>query len=132
MLIINNREVDKITKKRIRIEKSEENSKSGFSLLIIVNFLIDNIEGYFTLRFGFVEKNTDLLFNREYIGNFFESVGENIVLEIFDTKQFVASEIESPITINLKNNDNKIKTKIYVDDKYLKLIFDDELDFINN
>ena len=132
MLIINNREVDKITKKQIRIEKSEENSKSGFSLLIIVNFLIDNIEGYFTLRFGFVEKNTDLLFNREYIGNFFESVGENIVLEIFDTKQFVASEIESPITINLKNNDNKIKTKIYVDDKYLKLIFDDELDFINN
>ena len=94
--------------------------------------MIDNIEGYFTLRFGFVEKNTDLLFNREYIGNFFESVGENIVLEIFDTKQFVASEIESPITINLKNNDNKIKTKIYVDDKYLKLIFDDELDFINN
>lgn len=132
MLIINNREVDKITKKQIRIEKSEENSKSGFSLLIIVNFLIDNIEGYFTLRFGFVEKNTDLLFNREYIGNFFESVGENIVLEIFDTKQFVASEIESPITINLKNNDNKIKTKIYIDDKYLKLIFDDELDFINS
>lgn len=132
MLIINNREVDKITKKQIRIENSEENSKSGFSLLIIVNFLIDNIEGYFTLRFGFVEKNTDLLFNREYIGNFFESVGENIVLEIFDTKQFVASEIESPITINLKNNDNKIKTKIYIDDKYLKLIFDDELDFINS
>lgn len=132
MLIINNREVDKITKKQIKIENSKENSKNGFSLLIIVNFLIDNTEGYFTLRFGFVEKNSDSLFNREYIGNFFGSVGENIVLEIFDTKQFIASEIESPITINLKNNDNKIKTKIYVDDKYLKLIFDDELDFINS
>lgn len=132
MLIINNREVDQITKKQIKIENSKENSKNGFSLLIIVNFFIDNTEGYFTLRFGFVEKNSDSLFNREYIGNFFGSVGENIVLEIFDTKQFIASEIESPITINLKNNDNKIKTKIYVDDKYLKLIFDDELDFTNS
>ncbi len=132
MLIINNREVDQITKKQIKIENSEENSKNGFSLLIIVNFLIDNTEGYLTLRFGFVEKNSDSLFNREYIGNFFGSVGENIVLEIFDTKQFIASEIESPIAINLKNNDNRIKTKIYVDDKYLKLIFDDELDFTNS
>ena len=132
MLIINNREVDQITKKQIKIENSEENSKNGFSLLIIVNFLIDNTEGYLTLRFGFVEKNSDSLFNREYIGNFYGSVGENIVLEIFDTKQFIASEIESPIAINLKNNDNRIKTKIYVDDKYLKLIFDDELDFTNS
>lgn len=132
MLIINNREVDQITKKQIKIENSKENSKNGFSLLIIVNFLIDNTEGYLTLRFGFVEKNSDSLFNREYIGNFFGSVGENIVLEIFDTKQFIASEIESPIAINLKNNDNRIKTKIYVDDKYLKLIFDDELDFTNS
>lgn len=132
MLTINNREVDKITKKEIIIKRAKENSKNGYSLAILVNFLIDNIEGYFTIDFGFVEKDTDLLFNRKYIGNFFGSVGEDIVLEIFDTKQYLDSEIESPISIDLKSNDDKIVAKINVNDEYLKLTFDDELDFIEN
>ena len=132
MLTINNREVDKITKKEIIIKRAKENSKNGYSLAILVNFLIDNIEGYFTIDFGFVEEDTNLLFNRKYIGNFFGSVGEDIILEIFDTKQFIASEIESPITIDLKSNDNKIVAKINVNDEYLKLTFDDELNFIEN
>lgn len=56
MLTINNREVDKITKKEIIIKRAKENSKYGYSLAILVNFLIENNEGYFTIDFALLKK----------------------------------------------------------------------------
>lgn len=52
MLKINDKNVDCISKKEIKVIKSIVNKNEGFGIEINVNFTINNINGYFTLNFA--------------------------------------------------------------------------------
>ena len=57
MLKINDKNVDCISKKEIKVIKSIVNKSEGFGIEINVNFTINNIEGYFTLNFAHQNNN---------------------------------------------------------------------------
>ena len=101
MLKINDKNVDYISKKEIKVVKSIVNKNEGFGIEINVNFTINNIEGYFTLNFAHQNNNNiNTFINKTYKGNCF-SGNRDILLEIFDTNNFYASEIAEDITIKL-------------------------------
>ena len=72
MLKINDKNVDCISKKEIKIIKSIVNKSEGFGIEINVNFTINNIEGYFTLNFAH-QNNNDIntFINKTYKGNWY-------------------------------------------------------------
>ncbi len=130
MLKINDKNVDCISKKEIKIIKSIVNKSEGFGIEINVNFTINNIIGYFTLNFAH-ENNNDIntFMNKTYKGNWYSGNGD-ILLEIFDTNNFYASEIMEDITIKLNYESEKIHALITLNDEYINLIYDDYLNLI--
>ena len=73
MLKINDKNVDCISKKEIKIIKSIVNKNEGFGISINVIFTINNINGYFTLNFAH-ENNNDIntFINKTYKGNWYK------------------------------------------------------------
>lgn len=130
MLKINDKNVDCISKKEIKIIKSIVNKSEGFGIEINVNFTINNIEGYFTLNFAH-QNNNDIntFINKTYKGNWY-SDNEDILLEIFDTNNFYDSEIMEDITIKLNYELEKIHALITLNDEHINLIYDDYLNLI--
>ena len=130
MLKINDKNVDCISKKEIKVIKSIVNKSEGFGIEINVDFTINNIEGYFTLNFAH-ENNNDIntFMNKTYKGNWYSGNGD-ILLEIFDTNNFYASEIMEDITIKLNYESEKIHALITLNDEYINLIYDDYLNLI--
>lgn len=130
MLKINDKNVDCISKKEIKIIKSIVNKSEGFGIEINVIFTINNINGYFTLNFAH-ENNNDIntFMNKTYKGNWYSGNGD-ILLEIFDTNNFYASEIMEDITIKLNYESEKIHALITLNDEYINLIYDDYLNLI--
>lgn len=130
MLKINDKNVDCISKKEIKIIKSIVNKNEGFGIEINVNFTINNIEGYFTLNFAH-QNNNDIntFINKTYKGNWYSDNGD-ILLEIFDTNNFYDSEIMEDITIKLNYELEKIHALITLNDEHINLIYDDYLNLI--
>ena len=130
MLKINDKNVDCISKKEIKVIKSIVNKSEGFGIEINVIFTINNINGYFTLNFAH-ENNNDIntFMNKTYKGNWYSGNGD-ILLEIFDTNNFYASEIMEDITIKLNYESEKIHALITLNDEYINLIYDDYLNLI--
>ncbi len=130
MLKINDKNVDCISKKEIKIIKSIVNKSEGFGIEINVNFTINNIEGYFTLNFAH-QNNNDIntFINKTYKGNWYSDNGD-ILLEIFDTNNFYDSEIMEDITIKLNYELEKIHALITLNDEHINLIYDDYLNLI--
>ena len=130
MLKINDKNVDCISKKEIKVIKSIVNKSEGFGIEINVNFTINNIEGYFTLNFAH-QNNNDIntFINKTYKVNWYSGNGD-ILLEIFDTNNFYASEIMEDITIKLNYEFEKIHALITLNDEHINLIYDDYLNLI--
>ena len=130
MLKINDKNVDCISKKEIKIIKSIVNKNEGFGIEINVNFTINNIEGYFTLNFAH-QNNNDIntFINKTYKGNWYSDNGD-ILLEIFDTNNFYDSEIMEDITIKLNYELEKIHALITLNDEHINLIYDDYLNLV--
>ena len=130
MLKINDKNVDCISKKEIKVIKSIVNKNEGFGIEINVNFTINNIEGYFTLNFAH-QNNNDIntFINKTYKGNWYSDNGD-ILLEIFDTNNFYDSEIMEDITIKLNYELEKIHALITLNDEHINLIYDDYLNLI--
>lgn len=130
MLKINDKNVDCISKKEIKIIKSIVNKSEGFGIEINVNFTINNIEGYFTLNFAH-QNNNDIntFINKTYKGNWYSDNGD-ILLEIFDTNNFYDSEIMEDITIKFNYELEKIHALITLNDEHINLIYDDYLNLI--
>lgn len=133
MLKINDKNVDCISKKEIKVIKSIVNKSEGFGIEINVNFTINNINninGYFTLNFAH-ENNNDIntFINKTYKGNWYSDNGD-ILLEIFDTNNFYDSEIMEDITIKLNYESEKIHALITLNDEYINLIYDDYLNLV--
>ena len=130
MLKINDKNVDCILKKEIKVIKSVVNKNKGFGISINVIFTISNIEGYFTLNLAH-ENNNDIntFINKTYKGNWFSGNGD-ILLEIFDTNNFYDSEIMEDITIKLNYESEKIQALITLNDEHINLIYDDYLNLV--
>ena len=130
MLKINDKNVDCISKKEIKVIKSIVNKNEGFGIEINVNFTINNIEGYFTLNFAH-ENNNDIntFINKTYKGNWYSGNGD-ILLEIFDINNFYDSEIMTDIIIKLNYESEKIHALITLNDEYINLIYDDYLNLV--
>ena len=130
MLKINDKDVDCISKKEIKVIKSIVNKSEEFGIEINVNFTINNINGYFTLNFAH-QNNNDIntFINKTYKGNWYSGNGD-ILLEIYDTNNFYASEIMEDITIKLSYKHGKIHALITLNDEIIKLIYDDYLNLI--
>ena len=130
MLKINDKNVDCISKKEIKVIKSIVNKNEGFGIRINVIFTINNINGYFTLNFAH-ENNNDIntFINKTYKGNWYSDNGD-ILLEIFDTNNFYDSEIMADITIKLNYESEKIHALITLNDEYINLIYDDYLNLV--
>ena len=105
-----------------------KNEGSGISINII--FTINNINGYFTLNFAHENNNNiNTFINKTYKGNCFSGNGA-ILLEIFDTNNFYASEIMEDITIKLNYKHGKIHALITLNDEIINLIYDDYLNLV--
>ena len=130
MLKINDKNVDCISKKEIKVIKSIVNKNEGFGIRIKVNFTINNINGYFTLNFAH-ENNNDIntFINKTYKGNWHSGSGD-ILLEIFDTNNFYDSEIMADIIIKLNYESAKIHALITLNDEHINLIYDDYLNLV--
>lgn len=130
MLKINDKNVDCISKKEIKVIKSIVNKSEGFGIEINVNFIINNINSYFTLNFAH-ENNNDIntFINKTYKGNWYSDNGD-ILLEIFDTNNFYDSQIMEDITIKLDYESEKIHALITLNDEYINLIYDDYLNLV--
>ena len=127
MLKINDKNVDCISKKEIKVIKSIVNKNEGFGIEINVNFTINNINGYFTLNFAHENNNNiNTFINKTYKGNWYSDNGD-ILLEIFDTNNFYDSEIMEDITIKLNYELEKIHALITLNDEHINLIYDDLL-----
>lgn len=130
MLKINDKNVDCISKKEIKIIKSIVNKNEGFGISINVIFTINNINGYFTLNFAHENiNNINTFINKTYKGNWYSDNGD-ILLEIFDTNNFYDSEIMEDITIKLNYEFEKIHALITLNDEHINLIYDDYLNLI--
>ena len=130
MLKINDKNVDCISKKEIKVIKSIVNKSEGFGIEINVIFTINNINGYFTLNFAHKNNNDiNTFINKTYKGNWYSDNGD-ILLEIFDTNNFYDSEIMEDITIKLNYESEKIHALITLNDEHIKLIYDDYLNLI--
>lgn len=130
MLKINDKNVDCISKKEIKVIKSIVNKNEGFGIEINVNFTINNINGYFTLNFAHENNNNiNTFINKTYKGNWYSDNGD-ILLEIFDTNNFYDSEIMEDITIKLNYELEKIHALITLNDEHINLIYDDYLNLI--
>ena len=130
MLKINDKNVDCISKKEIKVIKSIVNKNEGFGISINVIFTINNINGYFTLNFAHENNNNiNTFINKTYKGNWYSDNGD-ILLEIFDTNNFYDSEIMEDITIKLNYESEKIHALITLNDEHINLIYDDYLNLI--
>lgn len=126
MLYIDDKNLE-VTKQTISIGNYIKNGKKGYNINIYLAFI--NIatkeNGYINLDVGF-EKNNNIknFLNKEYKGNTFQNSSDDVYLEVFDTEKFLDSEIESNITVKLKNKiDNKVNTYIEVNDELIKIKF---------
>ena len=91
MLKINDKNIDCILKKEIKVIKCIVDKNEGFGISINIIFTINNINGYFTLNFAHENNNNiNTFINKTYKGNWFSGNGD-ILLEIFDTNNFYAS-----------------------------------------
>lgn len=126
MLYIDDKKLE-VTKQTISIGNYTKNGKEGYNINIYLAFI--NIatkeNGYINLDVGFEkDNNINNFLNKEYKGNLFQNSSDDIYLEVFDTEKFLDSEIESNITVKLKNKiDNKVNTYIEVNDELIKIKF---------
>lgn len=131
MLYINNYEY-KILMNEIRYVDSTVNKIKGYSILIDMSIELNNVKGYINIWVDFFNNN-----NYKNIENkIYEEIPTDLesrisMIEIYDTENFV-DFIDSTIRLEFGNIvNNQIETKIYIDDEYIKLIFNGNLKIKN-
>lgn len=132
MFYIDNKNL-KITKQEIHIGKFTNNGDEGYNVCIGLQFINDdNIKGYLNLDAGFEKINDiNVFINKEYNGIPFENDNQFIYFEVFDTKKFLDTEIESKIIIRIEEiKENKAKVFFELNDELIKIKFDGYLDVI--
>lgn len=126
MLIIDNEEYI-VTKEDINIWKYTINGILGYNISVELEFKNDlDQKGYLNLLAGYEKENNIMNFvNKKYVGIPFTDNNQILDFEIFDTKKFLDTEIESEIELNVDNiKDGKIKTNFKLNDKLIKIKYE--------
>lgn len=123
MLCINDKELT-VTEENIFVGPYIKNGVKGYFIEIQLRFVNEeNIRGYLNLDVGYEKTNDIYLFtNRDYRGIPFMDEKTDILFEVFDTKSFYDTEIETPINISFKNiNDNRFEVSFEVNDELINI-----------
>ena len=121
MLKINNEEC-KILLSEIRFVNAKHNKQKGQSILVTSDIEVNGVKGYISFYVDFFNNNDfKNIENKEYIELPTKLDSKITMIEIFDTKNFV-DFIDSNVIVKFGNIlNNKIETNIKIDDKLIKL-----------
>lgn len=130
MLIIDGKEY-KINEEVAYVGKHICNNVKGYNINFEISFNDGEDKGYLYLNVGFEkEKDINLFLNKKFTGfNFGEY--PFMFLEVCHTKKYLDSEIESEITVEIKDlTDEKIGVSINVDDDLIKIKYEENMKLI--
>ncbi len=121
MLKINNEEC-KILLSEIRFVNAKHNKQKGYSILVTSDIEVNGVKGYISFYVDFFNNNDfKNIENKEYNELPTKLDSKITMIEIFDTKNFV-DFIDSNVIVKFGNIlNNKIETNIKIDDKLIKL-----------
>lgn len=127
MLKINGKEMNVISAS-VKYANSTYNKVSGYSPLLLIQFLNNGVKGYISFYFGFYQTNSyDNLKEKKIISNptYIDAIIDCV--EIFDTEKFI-DFIDSEIVFTLGEiTENKMKAHLKIDDE-IKVEFNGLLD----
>ncbi len=125
MFKLNNKEYE-ITLSKINFSNTEYNNKTGYSIYINLEFLINNNKGYINIGLDYFDNcNYNFLINKTYKDNPCNIPTSINYIEIFDTKMFY-DFIDSDVSIRFGNIiNNKIEMNLLVDDENIKIEYSD-------
>ena len=128
MLKINNEEC-KILLSEIRFVNAKHNKQKGYSILVTSDIEVNGVKGYISFYVDFFNNNDFRnIENKEYNELPTKLDSKITMIEIFDTKNFV-DFIDSNVIVKFGNIlNNKIETNIKIDDKLIKLDYQEILD----
>lgn len=127
MLYINNQEY-KILTSEIRYVDSTIYKTKGYSILVEITFIHNNIKGYICFYVDFFDnKDFKNIENKTYIELPTNMHAKIDMIEIYDTENFI-DFIDSEVKVIFGNIiDNEIETEIYIDDEYIKVKYNGKL-----
>lgn len=125
MLRINNKEY-KVISTEIEFVNSKYNKEDYYSVLISIKL---NYKGYIKLYIDkFKEKDFKSIENKKYVDIPTNLDSKINMIEIFDTEKFI-DFIDSEVIVEFNNIiDDKIETKIFINDDNIKLDYQGLLD----
>lgn len=131
MLVIDGKEYE-VRLEEVKVGNFRLNGVEGHDVCLFLEFYDENdVNGYINLNGGFeLEEDINYFINREYKGLNFED-GDHISFEVFDTKKFLDSEIESEIKFTVGDmEDDYIYVNIEVNDELINIKYDGKMKFI--
>ena len=128
MLKINNVKYN-VLSSQITFVNSKYNKQNGYSILVTIDIELNGVKGYISFYVDFFNDNDfKNIENKEYNVLPTKLDSKITMIEIFDTKNFV-DFIDSNVIVKFGNIlNNKIETNIKIDDKLIKLDYQDILD----
>ena len=123
ILIINNLKY-KVLDSEIKFVNAKNNSKKGYSLLVCIHIMLDNIKGYINFYVDFFEeKNFKLIENKIYKELPTDIHSKISLFEIFDTKKFYGY-IDDFVNLKFGQIYNKnILIDLNINDENIKLSY---------
>lgn len=121
MLHINDKEY-KLLSNEIRYVDSTVNKIKGYTVLVEITFLHNNIKGYMCFYVDFFDnKDFKNIENKTYVELPTDLDTKINMIEIYDTENFI-DFIDSEVKVVFGNIvNNEIEIEIYIDDEYIKL-----------
>lgn len=128
MLKINNKEY-KVISSEIKYVNSEFNKEKWYSIYLNFNIELNGRNGYFKLYINkFKDNGLNNIKNKKFIDLPTNSDSKINMIEIFDTNKFI-DFIDSEVIVEFKNIiNNKIETKIIINDEKIKLEYQGLID----
>ena len=128
MLEINNNKYN-VLSSQIKFVNAKYNKQKGYSILVTIDIELNGVKVYISFYVDFFNDNDfKNIENKEYNELPTKLDSKITMIEIFDTKNFV-DFIDSNVIVKFGNIlNNKIETNIKIDDKLIKLDYQEILD----
>ena len=128
MLEINNNKYN-VLSSQIKFVNAKYNKQKGYSILVTIDIELNGVKGYISFYVDFFDNNDfKNIENKEYNELPTKLDSKITMIEIFDTKNFV-DFIDNNVIVKFGNIlNNKIETNIKIDDKLIKLDYQEILD----
>lgn len=125
-----------VIKEKLFVGEFKNNHEDGYNICLQLEFIRNGSKekGYINIDAGF-EKTPELrqFTNREYYGIPFNNDNQYISFEMFDSKRFLDTHIESPIKLRISELSNyKIEVFIELNDDLVKIKYLGRFDALAN